>query len=73
MLARLVLIGDVHTEATRLAHAARTGPDAVLCMGDVVDGPEDVGRCIALLREHGWRRCAATTSGGCWRGTWRRV
>lgn len=57
MLARLWLIGDVHTEATRLAHvlahAARAGGDAILCVGDVVDGPEDVVRCVELLREHG--------------------
>lgn len=56
MLRRLVLIGDVHTEATRLAHvldhAARTKPDAVLCVGDIVDGPEDAARCIELLRDH---------------------
>ncbi len=56
MLRRLVLIGDVHTEATRLAqvlgHIERTRPDAVLCVGDIVDGPEDATRCIALLRDH---------------------
>lgn len=56
MLRRLLLIGDVHTEATRLAHvlahASRTGPDAILCVGDIVDGPEDATRCIELLRDH---------------------
>ena len=57
VLQHLILIGDVHTEATRLAHvlahAARTRPDAVLCVGDIVDGPEDATRCIELLRDHG--------------------
>jgi predicted phosphodiesterase len=57
VLRRLVLIGDVHTEATRLghvlAHAAQARPDAVLCVGDIVDGPEDASRCIELLRDHG--------------------
>lgn len=56
-LRRLTLIGDVHTEATRLAHvldhAARAGSDATLCVGDLVDGPEDATRCIELLRDHG--------------------
>jgi predicted phosphodiesterase len=59
MLRRLVLIGDVHTEATRLGHvlrhAAAEQVDAVLCVGDIVDGPEDAGRCIELLRDHGVR------------------
>lgn len=56
MISRLVLIGDVHTEATRLAlvlaHAQRAGADGVLCVGDIVDGPEDATRCIQLLRDH---------------------
>lgn len=56
MLSRLVLIGDIHTEATRLrhvlAHAATSRPDAILSVGDIVDGPEDVAACIALLRAH---------------------
>lgn len=56
MLRTLLLIGDVHTEATRLthvlAHATRTQPDLVMCVGDIVDGPEDAGRCIELLRDH---------------------
>lgn len=57
VLRRLVLIGDVHTEATRLTHvlayAERVRPDAILCVGDIVDGPEDATRCIELLRDHG--------------------
>jgi predicted phosphodiesterase len=57
MLRRLVVIGDIHTEATRLAHvlehAAQSKPDAVLSVGDIVDGPEDSARCIELLRDHG--------------------
>ena len=50
------MIGDIHTEATLLEHvlehAARTRPDAVLSVGDIVDGPEDAARCIELLRDH---------------------
>jgi predicted phosphodiesterase len=56
MLRHLVLIGDIHTEATRLAHvldhAREVDVDAVLSVGDIVDGPEDVVRCIELLRDH---------------------
>jgi predicted phosphodiesterase len=58
MLRRLLLIGDVHGEAERLATAlAAFGGevDAVLCVGDIVDGAADgdVPRCVALLQEHG--------------------
>lgn len=57
VLARLVLIGDIHGEATRLghvlAHAAAARPDAILAVGDIVDGPDDVGACVALLQQHG--------------------
>jgi predicted phosphodiesterase len=54
--ARFLLIGDVHAEHVRLAaaldHAAHR-VDRVLCVGDIVDGPGDVARCIALLDGHG--------------------
>ena len=57
VLSRLVLIGDIHTEATRLGHvlrhAAAAGVDAVLAVGDIVDGPEDAGACVAMLRDAG--------------------
>lgn len=50
---RLLLIGDIHTEATRLghvlAHAAASRPDAILSVGDIVDGPEDVAACMQRL------------------------
>jgi predicted phosphodiesterase len=56
VLSRLVIIGDIHTEATRLAavlaHARAVSADAVLSVGDIVDGPEDAGRCVELLRDH---------------------
>ena len=56
VLARLVLIGDIHGESTLLrhvlAHAAATRPDAILAVGDIVDGPDDVGSCIELLQRH---------------------
>lgn len=55
MLSRLVLIGDIHTEATRLGHVLRharsSAADAILSVGDIVDGPEDAGACVEMLRE----------------------
>ena len=57
---RIGLIGDVHTERARLAgvlkHFATLGLDAVLCTGDLPDGPGsagDVDACVRLLQEHG--------------------
>jgi len=55
-LARIGLIGDVHAqdqslEAT-LAHLENAGVDALLCTGDVADGPGDIERCIELLKRH---------------------
>jgi predicted phosphodiesterase len=48
------LIGDVHAEdeilAVALGHlGAGDGLDAILCVGDVVTGPGDAGRCCDLL------------------------
>lgn len=55
--ARLGLIGDVHAEDEALELVlddfARRGVDAVLCVGDIADGPGDVNRCCALLQERG--------------------
>ncbi|MBK9030599.1 MAG: metallophosphoesterase family protein [Myxococcales bacterium] len=57
MLRHLLLIGDVHAETTRLGHllarARATAPDAILCVGDIVDGAEDAAACVAQLAEHG--------------------
>lgn len=62
LLCRMVLrrfgaIGDVHTEDTLLAaaiaHLRRLGVDAILAVGDIVDGEGDVDRCCALLRDGG--------------------
>jgi predicted phosphodiesterase len=53
---RLLLVGDVHAEDVRLAAAldhAAGSVDGVLCVGDIVDGPGDVARCIALLDASG--------------------
>ena len=53
---RFGLLGDVHAEdvalAAALEHFARAGVDAVLSVGDVVDGPGDLERCRALLERH---------------------
>ena len=48
------LIGDVHAEDDLLEAALRhlqaaDGLDAILCVGDVVTGPGDAGRCCDLL------------------------
>jgi predicted phosphodiesterase len=58
MVRRAALIGDVHAEdralAAVLAHLdTLPNLDAVLCTGDVVTGPGDAARCVALLRERG--------------------
>lgn len=56
-LRRVGLIGDVHAEdallAAALKHLSRGQLDAILCVGDIVDGPGDVNRCVALLEEQG--------------------
>jgi predicted phosphodiesterase len=60
---RLGLIGDVHAEEDRLEaaldwmHGQRL--DAILCTGDVSDGPGSVDRCCELLEQAG----VATVSG----------
>ena len=55
---RLGLIGDVHTERTRLlgalAHLSRLSPDRIVCTGDLPDGPNDaraVAACCEALRQ----------------------
>lgn len=52
-VSRVGVIGDVHAEDARLERALRVlaaqQVDAILCVGDVVDGPGSVERCIDLL------------------------
>jgi predicted phosphodiesterase len=52
-LSRLGLIGDVHAEAARLAAALdflrEQAVEAILCVGDIVDGYDSVDRCYELL------------------------
>lgn len=49
------VLGDVHAEDANLERAldALGEVDAVLCVGDIVDGPGDLERTVALLRERG--------------------
>jgi predicted phosphodiesterase len=53
--ARVGVIGDVHAEHLRLEaaldHLAARGVGAVLCVGDLADGPGSLPRCVELLRE----------------------
>lgn len=55
-VARVAVIGDVHAEDELLERAlsalSRRHLDALLCVGDVADGPGDVDRCFDLLAEH---------------------
>lgn len=50
---RVGVLGDVHAEDVRLERALRVlerqSVDAILCVGDIVDGPGSVERCIDLL------------------------
>lgn len=59
MLTRVAILGDIHAEDLRLAAALdlahARGVDAVLSVGDIVDGRGDAGRCCRLLRERGVR------------------
>lgn len=53
---RVGLLGDIHTEHVSLRVALQRfkteAVDAVLSVGDIVDGPGDVEAAIALLVEH---------------------
>lgn len=55
-LGRVGAIGDIHAEDSRLEAAlhflAKEGVDAVLAVGDIVDGPGDTLRSCQLLSEH---------------------
>ena len=54
-LKRFAVVGDVHAEDESLAAVldASAGTDAILCVGDVVDGHGDADRCCALLEDAG--------------------
>lgn len=53
IVSRIGVLGDVHVEDERLARGIAVleslGIDLLLCVGDVVDGPGDLGRCLELL------------------------
>jgi len=55
MLRRAGLIGDIHCEVVRLTrvleHFRKVGVDTVLSVGDLADGPGDLGEACSLLRE----------------------
>lgn len=54
MLNTVGIIGDIHAEDKRLeaclAYLTPLGLDALLCVGDVVDGQGDAERCCELVR-----------------------
>jgi predicted phosphodiesterase len=56
-VSRIGVIGDVHAEDERLERALaefrRRQVDAILCVGDVVDGAGNVGRSLDLLSAAG--------------------
>ena len=51
-------MSDVHGNAvaleTVLAELDRDRPDAVVCLGDLIQGGPDPGRCADLVQERGW-------------------
>lgn len=57
LLQRIGAIGDIHTEDRLLAAALRylsaQNLDALISLGDIVDGPGNINRCVQLLREAG--------------------
>jgi putative phosphoesterase len=56
-LRRVGLVGDIHAEDVKLEAALRhleaEAVEAILSVGDVVDGPGDPDRCCELLERHG--------------------
>ncbi len=54
-LHRVGLVGDVHAEDSFLEIALHFlqshNVDAMLCTGDIADGPDDVNRCCELLQQ----------------------
>jgi putative phosphoesterase len=57
LLRRAGIVGDLHGEHEQLERLLdefdAAGVDAVLCVGDIVDGDGDVNRCCAMLEERG--------------------
>ncbi len=57
MIARLAVFGDPHGEHVRLARALEwthgQALDAVVCTGDIADGPGCINRCCELLDDAG--------------------
>ena len=55
---RVALVSDVHGNAlaleTVIAELDRERPDAVVCLGDLIQGGADPARCADLVRERGW-------------------
>jgi len=74
---RIGLIGDVHAEdrhlETALTQLTAAKVDAVLCVGDIVDGLGSVNRCVALLLEHGVRCVRGNHEDWLFRGVARNV
>ena len=56
ILRRIAVVGDVHADDSRLDVVLRTIADlqveAMLCTGDIVDGPGSAARCCGLLQAH---------------------
>jgi predicted phosphodiesterase len=54
-VSRVAVIGDIHAEHEHLERAldfaAEARVDAVLAVGDIVDGEGDLERCVSLLEE----------------------
>ncbi len=55
---RVALVSDVHGNVvaleTVIAELDRDRPDAVVCLGDLIQGGPDPGRCADLVQERGW-------------------
>jgi putative phosphoesterase len=55
-LARIGIIGDIHAEykhlCTALSFLDKLSLQAILCVGDIVDGPESVDQCCELIQQH---------------------
>lgn len=55
VLRRIGIVGDVHAEDAFLEIALcflhTQNVDAILCTGDVVDGPDDANKCCELLQQ----------------------
>ncbi len=56
-LKRIGIVGDIHAESLLLVRALEflqaLKPDAIITVGDIVDGRDNVDHCCALLKKHG--------------------